>query len=179
MPGAETLEHEIQIDETHALSFADISRILNGRIKGCSILYVDLETMKGPLTKANMLGQHDCACVLLTSHEGGVLQRHWTVLLKVGTRICFFDSLALRFSQLDSLLGDRKFTTFLKSINAERSTRKLQAHIAKIRTCGCWAAVRCAKFRLTNSQFVKWITSERNSSPDRTVVKLCYIGLLS
>ena len=173
-----TLEHELTLDESHALSFADISRIINGRIKGCSILYVDLETIKGPLTKSNMIGEHDCACILLTSRVGG-LQRHWTVLLKHGAKFSFFDSLALRFPEIDALLGDRKLTKFLKSIHAERSTRKLQEHIRKIRTCGAWAAVRCAKFRLTNSQFVKWITSERNSSPDRTVIKLCYIGLLS
>ena len=40
-----TLEHDITIDESEALSFADISRILNGRVKGCSILYVDLENV--------------------------------------------------------------------------------------------------------------------------------------
>lgn len=174
-----TLEHEILIDESKPLSFADISRIISGRIKGSSILYVDLEAVRGPYTKARLLGQHDCACVLLTSKQGGVLQRHWTVLLRVGTKFSFFDSLALTFPQLDSLLGSNKLTTFLKSIKSERSTRQLQEHIQKIRTCGCWAAVRCAKFRLTNSQFVKWITSNRNSTPDRTVVKLCYIGLLS
>jgi len=174
-----TLEHEIKIDESNALSFQDISRILNGRVRGCSVLYVDLESIKGPLTKSNMLGEHDCACILLTSHLGGLLQRHWTVLLKVKTKYCFFDSLALRFPQIDELLGDKKLTQFLKSIKAERSTRQLQEHIKKIRTCGCWAAVRCAKYKLTNSQFVKWITSNRNSHPDRTVVKLCYIGILS
>ncbi len=174
-----TLEHEITIDEKKPLSFQDISRILKGRVKGCSMVYVDLETIRGELTLSRMLGEHDCACILLTSHVGGVLQRHWTVLLKVKHRYCFFDSLALRFPQLDSLLGDKRLTDFLKKIKVERSTRKLQAHISKIRTCGCWAAVRCAKFRLTNSQFVKWITSNKHMVPDRTVVKLCLIGLLT
>ena len=174
-----TLEHEITIDETHALSFADISRILSGRIRGCSILYVDLETMKGPLSLSRMLGDHDVACILITSKLGGILQRHWTVLLKIKSKYAFFDSLALRFPQLDALIGDKRLTDFLKKIKAERSTRKLQEHISKIRTCGCHVAVRCAKFRLSNSQYVKWITSDRHSTSDRTVVKLCLIGLLT
>ena len=174
-----TLEHEINIDETHALSFADISRILSGRVKGCSILYVDLEAIRGPYTKENMIGEHDASCLLLTSKLGGVLQRHWTVLCKHKNKFSFFDSLALRFPQLDSLLASNKLTSFLKSIRAEKSTRKLQAHITKIRTCGAWAAIRCAKWKLTNSQFVKWITSTKDSTPDRTVVKLCFLGLLT
>ena len=174
-----TLEQEISIDETHPLSFQDISRILSGRVKGASILYVDLESIRGPLTKTNMIGEHDSSCILLTSKIGAIVQRHWTVLCKHKKGFSFFDSLALRWPQLDALLMDERLTLFLKSIKAERSTRKLQAHITKIRTCGCWAAVRCAKHKLTNSQFVKWVTSVRNVVPDRTVVKLCYLGLLT
>ena len=174
-----TLEHEITIDESQPLSFADISRIVSGRIKGCSIVYCDLETVKPPYTMSKVLGEHDCACVLLSSNLGGVLQRHWTVLLKRGKKYSFFDSLALRFSQIDALLGSKDFTNFLKESKCEKSTRKMQEHITKVRTCGCHAAVRCAKFKLSNSEYVKWLTSSRSSTADRTVVKLCYLGLLS
>ena len=174
-----TLEHEITIDESQPLSFADISRIISGRIKGCSIVYCDLETVKPPYSMSRILGDHDCACVLLTSNLGGVLQRHWTVLIKRGKQYSYFDSLALRFPQIDALLGSQDFTIFLKESNVERSTRKLQEHITKIRTCGCHAAVRCAKYKLSNAQYVKWLTSSRHSTADRTVVKLCYLGLIS
>ena len=174
-----TLEHEVTIDETHALSFADISKILSGRVSGASILYVDLESIRTEYTLRNMLGAHDASCILLTSKLGGIVQRHWTVLCKRGNKYSFFDSLAMRFGQLDRLLQSNKLTSFLKKIHAEKSTRKLQAHITKIRTCGCWAAVRSAKFKLSNSQFVKWVTSTKDVEPDRVVVKLCYLGLLS
>jgi hypothetical protein len=176
-----TLESEITLDESKALSFADISRIITGRIHGCSILYVDLETIKAKTyTLERMLGQHDCACLLITAiSPGGGVQRHWTVLHKLKNRYYFFDSLALRWPLLDSLIGDTRLSTFLKSIKAVPSTRKLQAHIRKVRTCGCWAAVRCAKYKLSYSEFVKWVTSNRHSTADRTVVKLCLIGLLT
>ena len=174
-----TLEHDITIDETQPLSFADISRILNGRVKGCSILYVDLENVRGKYTLERLLGQHDCACILITAKATGQTQRHWTVLHRLKNKYYFFDSLALRWPTLDALIGDNRLTTFLKSIKAVPSTRKLQAHIRKIRTCGCWAAIRCAKYKLNYSQFVKWVTSNRHTTADRTVVKLCYLGLLT
>ena len=176
-----TLESEITVDESKPLSFADISRIISGRIRGCSILYVDLETIKlKTYTLDRLLGQHDCACLLITAQgQGGGVQRHWTVLHKLKNKYYFFDSLALRWPMLDSLIGDNRLTTFLKSIKAVPSTRKLQAHITKVRTCGCWAAVRCAKYKLNYTQFVKWVTSNRHSTADRTVVKLCLIGLLT
>jgi hypothetical protein len=171
-----TLEHEITVDESQPLSFADISRIVSGRIRGCSILYVDLETIKTKYTLERLLGQHDCACLLITALGN---QRHWTVLSKLKGKYYFFDSLALRWPMLDTLIGDNKLTTFLKSIKAVPSTRKLQAHIRKVKTCGCHASVRCAKYKLTNSEYVKWLTSNRHSTADRTVVKLCYLGLLT
>ena len=170
-----TLEHEISIDESQPLSFADISRILSGRVKCVSILYVDLENVKGKYTLERLLGQHNCACLLITAAGN---QRHWTVLSKLKSKYYFFDSLALRWPMLDALIGDNRLTSFLKSIKAVPSTRKLQAHIRKVRTCGCHAAIRCAKYKLNYSEYVKWLTSSRNSTADRTV-RLCYLGLLT
>lgn len=174
-----TLESEITLDESKPLSFADISRIIKGRIRGCSILYVDLETIRGKYTVERLIGQHDCACILITATNNGGVQRHWTVLHKLKNRYYFFDSLALRWPMLDALIGDNRLTSFMKSIKAVPSTRKLQAHIKMIRTCGCWAAVRCAKYQLNYTQFVKWVTSNRHTTADRTVVQLCLIGLLT
>ena len=114
-----TLEHDITIDESQPLSFADISRILNGRVKGCSILYVDLENVRGKYTLERLLGQHDCACILITAKATGQIQRHWTVLHKLKNKYYFYDSLALRWSTLDALIGDNRLTTFLKSIKAQ------------------------------------------------------------
>ena len=174
-----SLEREITLDESEPLSFADISRILNGRVKGCSILYVDLENVRGEYTLSKLLGQHDCACILITATSSGQTQRHWTVLHKLKGKYYFFDSLGLPWPLMAALIGDNKLTTFLKSIKAVPSTRKLQAHIKKIRTCGCWASIRCSKYKLTYTQFVKWITGNRTSTPDREVTKLCYLGLLT
>ena len=88
-----TLEHDITIDESEPLSFADISRILSGRVHGCSILYVDLENIKGKYTLQRLSGQHDCACILVTANAAGK-QRHWTVLHKLKGKYYFFDYLS-------------------------------------------------------------------------------------
>jgi len=174
-----TLAQEITIDERNALTFADISRILSARVKGMSVLYVDLEVIKGKYTESRLIGGHDCACILITARRGNQVQRHWTVLLKIKNHYEFFDSLGLSWTALSGIIGNTKLQDFLTSIRAVPSKRKLQAHIRKIRTCGCWAAIRCAKYKLTNAQFVKWVTSVDSRDPDRTVVSLCYIGLLT
>ena len=72
-----------------------------------------------------------------------------------------------------------KFVNFLKSIHAKPSTKQLQEDIKKVRTCGAWVSVRAAKYKLNNPEFVRWILSERNTTGDLTVIKLCYLGLLT
>ena len=180
MPIGKTLKESIRLDESHALSFPEIARILEGRFgKGKTIYFCDLETIKGDYTRANIIGQHDCAAVLLSADLGGGIQRHWCALLKTKKGYSWFDSLAMPFTMLDHLLGDKRLTRFLHKIRAEKSTRKLQAHSQKVRTCGCHVAVRLSLHSKTNSEYVKFITSDRHRTVDETVVTLCFIGLLT
>ena len=178
---AKTLKELLQIDESTALSFPEISRILTGRFgRGKTIYYCDLETIKGRYTQHNIIGHHNMAAILLSaSIGGGPTQRHWTALIKTAKGYSFFDSLGMSWKTLDNLLGDTRLTDFLGEIKAERSTRKLQSHSRKVRTCGCHVATRLAFHKKTNKQYVKFITSDRHRTVDETVVTLCCIGLLN
>jgi len=177
-----TLKELVRIDESLALSFPEISRILTGRFgQGKTIYYCDLETIKGPYTQQNIIGHHDCAAILLSASLGGgtKVQRHWTGLIKNAKGYSFFDSLGMSWKTLDHILGDSRLTDFLREIKAEPSTRKLQSHSRKIRTCGMHLSCRLAFHKKTNSEYVKFITSDRHRTVDETVVTLCVIGLLN
>ena len=138
-----TLKQLVRIDESLALSFPEISKVLTGRFgKGKTIFYCDLETIQGPYTQHNIIGHHDCAAILLSASLGGGVQRHWTGLIKNAKGYSFFDSLAMSWKTLDHLLGDTRLTNFLRKINAEPSIRKLQSHSRKVRTCGMHLSVR-------------------------------------
>jgi hypothetical protein len=177
---AKTLKQLVNIDESMALSFPEISKILTGRFgKGKTIFFCDLETIKGEYTQQNIIGHHNCACILLSAVLGGTTQRHWTCLLKTAKGYSFFDSLGMTWKTLDHLLGDTRLTDFLRKIKAEPSIRKLQSHSRKVRTCGCHVATRLAFNKKTNSEYVKFITSDRHRTVDETVVNLCVIGLLN
>ena len=175
-----TLKELLAIDESQALSFPEIAKILTGRFgKGKTIYYCDLETVKGEYTREKIIGHHDCAAVLLSANLGRGVQRHWTALIKHKRGYSFFDSLGMTYKTIDHLLEDSRLTDFLRQIRAEPSTRKLQSHSRKIRTCGCHVAVRMAFNSKTNAQYVKFITSDRHRTVDETVVTLCCIGLLN
>ena len=175
-----TLKELVRIDESLALSFPEISKILTGRFgKGKTIFYCDLETVKGRYTQQNIIGHHDMAAVLLSASIGPSTQRHWTGLIKNAKGYSFFDSLAMSWKTLDHLLKDTRLTDFLREIKAEPSTRKLQSHSRLVRTCGCHLSIRLAFHKKTNSEYVKFITSYRNMKVDEIVVLLCCIGLLN
>jgi len=182
-----TLAHELKVDESKPTSFATISRILEGRVSGLRMTYVDLINHKGQYTVESILGSHNAAAILLTVIVPGskVQQRHWTLLIRQknsrkGNEFQFFDSLAIKPQSLTRLLNDNgKFVNFLKRIKAKLSVKQLQEDIKKVRTCGAWISVRAAKYKLTNAEFVRWILSERNSTGDITVIRLCYLGLLT
>lgn len=178
------LSKELQIDEATALSFSDISKILSGRVKHLSCVYIDLENYKKDYTPEAMLGKHNVAAILLTVKLDRKIQRHWTALLRLPRKgrdqYQFFDSLALKWPVLSDLLNDGgKFVSFLKSINARPSVKQVQEHMRKVRTCGAWVAIRAAKYKLTNTEFVRWILSMRGMHGDQVVIMLCYLGLLT
>ena len=177
---ARSLKELVNIDESLALSFPEISKILTGRFgQGRTIFFCDLETIRGEYTEKRIIGHHDCAAILLTAKLGGQTQRHWTCICRNKKGYSFFDSQGMTWKTLDNLLGSTKFTTFLREIKAEPSTRKLQSHSRKVRTCGCHVAIRMAFFKKTNSEYVKFITSDRHSKVDETVVTMCVVGLLN
>ena len=174
-----TLGEELKQDESTPISFQDITKQLQGRVKGLSMVYVDLISHKGEYTLQSILGRHNVAAVLLTVVVPGdrKQQRHWACLVKNKKGFFWFDSLAIPWTSLTRMLRDNgRFVNFLKSIHAKPSTRVLQENRKKIRTCGLWLVTRAAKFRMTNAEFVRWILSIRGSHPDRTVAMLTYFG---
>ncbi len=175
-----TLQRELLIEQDTAMSFKQISRILSGHAHGASFVFVDLETVQVAFTIDNMIGKHDCACVLLTVQAGRKKSRHWCTLVAPtkGHGYQFFDSLALSVSRLNHLLQDNgKFTRFLKKINATMQLKGLQKSLLRVKTCGLFTAVRCSQFKKTNAEFTRWITSVNGLTSDKVVVFLCYMGL--
>ena len=175
-----TLGEELKIDENTPISFSDITKQLQGRVHGLSMVYVDLVNHKGEYTPHSILGKHNVAAILLTVVVPGsrTKQRHWACLVKNSKGFFWFDSLAIPWGSLSKMLhDDGKFVKFLKIINAKPSTKVLQENRKKIRTCGLWLITRAAKHKLSNAEFVRWILSIRGTHADRTVATLCYFGM--
>jgi len=174
------LQRELDIEQDTALSFKQISRILSGHAHGASFVFIDLETVQAPYSIENMIGKHDCSCILLTVQAGRKKSRHWCTLVSPtkGHGYQFFDSLALSVSRLNHLLNDNgKFTTFLKKIRATMQLKALQKSLMHVKTCGLFTAVRCSQFKKSNHEFTTWITSVNGLTSDRVCVMLCYLGL--
>lgn len=177
-----TLKQELRYDESQALDFRDIRRILDqrgGKSHGLRAGYVDLESVKGSYTLERFLPRtHNACLVLLTTRMGGSLQRHWTALLRNSKGIFFFDSLDLKGPMLSKILGDRgKFASFLKSIRANTTNKKLQASHKMVRTCGLHAAVRVFCWQMSNAEYIRYLLSATNCvSPDKLVALMTIIG---
>ena len=180
-----TLAHLLQKDMKTAMSFNDIRRQLQGRVRGLKMKFIDQENTKNWSLQSVFGENNNVAAVLLTVKTPGSrrMQRHWTCLLKLKNKpIQFFDSLALPYSEIDAMLGDKTFTNFLRKIKAQRSTRKLQKKLSGVKTCGPWVCTRAAfgiALNQTNSDFYHFILSEKGTDPDLTCIKLNAIGMLT
>ena len=179
-----TLAQELKFDESVALDFSDIRRILSergGKSHHLRAGYVDLESVRGDLTLERFLPHgHNAACILLTANIGGAPQRHWTSLMRNKHGIFFFDSLALGLPLIGRIINDGgKFAKFLKKIGAKLNTKKLQKNHKGIRTCGLHTAVRLFCHQMTNAQYLQYILSMTNCmDADRLVSLLTIIGHL-
>ena len=179
-----TLKQELKYDESQALDFRDIRRILDqrgGKSHGLRAGYVDLESAKGAYTMERFLpAGHNACCVLLTTTLGGGTQRHWTSLVRNSKGIFFFDSLDLGNAMLTKILQDRgKFVNFLQKIGAKSHNKKLQASHKLIRTCGLHTAVRVFCWQMSNSEYIRYLLSATNCmSPDQLVALMTIIGHL-
>jgi len=177
-----TLAEELKWDETKALDFRDIRRILTGRggkAHGLKAGYVDLESVKGALTLDRFLPSgHNVCCVLLTAHLGGAPQRHWCALIRNKHGVHFFDSLNMGKPLMTRILEDKgKFVRFLQSVKAKWSNKRLQENKNKIRTCGLHTAVRCYCWQMTNPEYERWLISATACfSPDKLVSLLTLMG---
>ena len=179
-----TLAQELKWDESQALDFRDIRRILDnrgGKAHGLHAGYVDLESVKGTYTLKRFLPPgHNSCCILLSAHLGGAVQRHWVSLMRNAKGIFFFDSLSLGLPMLGRILDDRgKFSRFLQKIGAKMNTKKIQQSHKLIRTCGLHTAVRIFCWKMSNSEYITYILSMANClPPDRLVALLTIIGHL-
>lgn len=179
-----TLAQELKWDESQALDFRDIRRILDsrgGKSHGLKAGYVDLESVHGPLTLERFLpAGHNACCILLSAELGGGVQRHWTSLIRNKSGLFFFDSLNLGLPMLQKILADGgKFVKFLQKIGAKRNTKKVQANHKLVRTCGLHTAVRIFCYQMTNAEYLSYIISMTNClTPDQLVALLTIIGHL-
>ena len=179
-----TLAQELKWDESVALDFRDIRRILDsrgGKAHGLLAGYVDLESVRGPLTIERFLpkGHNSCA-ILLTAQLGGSTQRHWTSLMRNKKGLFFFDSLSLGLPVLSQILQDKgKFAKFLSKSGARMNTKKIQKNHKLVRTCGLHAAVRLFCWKMSNSEYLGYLLSMANClNPDQLVALLTIIGHL-
>ena len=179
-----TLSQELKWDESNPLDFRDIRRIIDnrgGKAHGLRAGYVDLESVKGPYTEKRFLPSgHNAACILMTAHMGGKLQRHWVSLIRNGKGTFFFDSLALGFPMITRILNDGgKFVKFLKKMKVKTNTKAIQASHKLIRTCGLHTAVRVFCWQMSNTEYLRYLLSMGNClNPDKLVALLTIIGHL-
>jgi len=179
-----TLAEELKWDESVALDFRDIRRILDssgGKAHGLKAGYVDLESVHGEYALKRFLpGPHNACCILLSAHLGGKVQRHWTSLVRNNKGLFFFDSLNLGFAMLSKILDDGgKFVRFLKKIGAKSNNKKLQANHKLVRTCGLHTAVRIFCWQMSNAAYLEYLLSMTNCiSADTLVALLTVIGHL-
>ena len=179
-----TLKQELRYDESQALDFRDIRRILDqrgGKSHGLKAGYVDLESVKGEYTMERFLpGGHNACCVLLSTRIGGSIQRHWTALLRNAKGLFFFDSMNLGIPMLTKILEDNgKFVNFLKKNKASVFNKKLQASHNMVRTCGLHVAVRVFCWQMSNPEYYRYLLSATNCvSPDKLVALMTIIGHL-
>lgn len=179
-----TLAQELKWDESQALDFRDIRRILEsrgGKSHGLRAGYVDLESVRGKYTLERFLPKgHNACCILLTAKIGAGTQRHWTSLVRNSKGLFFFDSLNLGYGMLGQILGDNgKFVRFLKKTNAKLNSKKIQKNHRQVRTCGLHTAVRIFCWQMSNSQYLQYLLSMANClDPDQLVAMLTIIGHL-
>ena len=170
-----SLASEIQTDESTALDYEDISKLLSGRVKSMRLGFVDLETVKS-FTLDTFLPHHrNCCAVLLTAGFGNKVQRHWSLMCRNTHGIFFWESLGLGGSMLQKVTGSAKFLEFLRKHRVQINNHQVQRESRKIRTCGLHVAVRISKYDMTNRQYNTWLTSMK-LHPDETVALLCYLG---
>ena len=179
-----TLKQELRWDESQALDFRVIRRILDqrgGKSDGLKAGYVDLERVKGEYTLDRFLPRgHTVCCVLLSTRLGGGVQRHWTALLRNSKGVFFFDSLDLKPVMLSKILEDGgKFVRFLKKVGANMVNKKLQQSHKMVRTCGLHVVVRVFCWQMSNAQYIQYLLSATNCvSPDKLVALMTIIGHL-
>ena len=177
-----TLRQELKWDESQALDFRDIRRIIDnrgGKAHGLRAGYVDLESVKGKYDLKRFLpAGHNSCCILLSAHLGGAVQRHWVSLVRNSKGLFFFDSLKLGLPMLARILDDNgKFSNFLRTHNAKMNTKKVQASHKLVRTCGLHTAVRIFCWEMSNTEYLQYILS-MNMSADQLVALLTIIGHL-
>ena len=176
-----SLSRELNVDETTALTWKELHRMMSGRVPHMKARMFDLEEHKGPFKVTDFLPRHISVCfILLTASLSGKPQRHWACLTRNSSGIDFFDSLALKKHEIAHVVVNGKaFVDFMNRERIKKNTRKLQSHSKKIRTCGLWCVVRAAKFKMQVSRFVTWFLSVKSDNHDDLVAKLCWFGLLS
>ena len=131
-----SLAHEIKTDESTALDYEQISKLLSRRVHGMRLGFVDLETVKS-FTMDTFLPHHrNCCAVLLTAGFGTKIQRHWSVMCRNAHGIFFWESLGLGPSLLQKVTGSTKFLDFLRKHRVKINKHQVQRESRQIRTCG-------------------------------------------
>ena len=169
-----TLHSELVHDESEALNFEDLKRMLTGRVKNVKAGFVDLEENKDWSMRKLLPSSRNATFVLMTAKVTGRTQRHWGVLIRNHFGFQFFESLGFGYKTIKQIITTPQFVDFLVGHRFKGTTHKLQRGLSKIRTCGLHCIVRLVKYDLNNNQYAHWLKSA--GSPDRIVAMLCYIG---
>ena len=114
-----TLAKELLVDETTALTWHELHRMMSGRIPHMKAKMMDLEEHRGPFKTQDFLPRHINACfVLLTASLSGRPQRHWGILVRNSAGVDFFDSLALKKHEISHIVTNGK--PFVEWMNREK-----------------------------------------------------------
>ena len=174
-----TLRSQLNFDESQAINFLTVKKILQHRVKDLKVAFWDLEdNWKKEFVLKKILPKYsNCVAVLLKAHIGKKPQYHWgTVIRNKKGKLFWWDSLGLSDASLNKVLKDNgKFVRFLHQNKIQMNRTKFQSSSRKIRTCGLHLCVRLSQFQLSNSEYNTWLRSMRTNADD-LVALLTFIG---
>ncbi len=148
--------------EDFPTSYTDLERMLRAH-KGHNIrmVYHDFRELPDTLTTQHLFGSryNVCALILPVTMEGKTYY-HWSVLLKQGKRIVFWESYGLPVKKLSAILGDPKLMNYLNAVKADAQTYRFQERISHVSLCGQYAILRAVLGEgMSNAEFHKQFTA--------------------
>ena len=166
-----SLAKELKHEESIALDFSEIKRILAGRVKNLKVGFVDLES---GFNDHDLLKRSQ-VLVLMTANVSGNTQRHWGVLTHNKKGLFFYESLGMGVKVIRRIINTPSFADWLVKHKAKVNTFKHQKDSHAVRTCSLHCICRVVKKDLSNKEYNHWLHSVP-LTPDMTVSLITYLG---